>query len=148
MKKRTKYSFIFCLLVLVLLSCKTSKQEQHKKRLELAGQLQALNVATKDVNRVIWRLDSLKYKIIRFDTLGRVKETIELERGTQTKSEEQTKASDTHEAVGGIKANDQDETQINQKSDTSLAPPKAFWWVLGAVLLLILLAFLLRLLKK
>ncbi len=139
---------LFGLILLVLTSCRVAKHESRKSQLELDEQVQAVRIATKQVDRLILRLDSSSLTIAQFDTLGRITSLTTAKQGTRTETKEQINEADSIQAKGEKQLFGISEQLVESKTDSSFKPPSALWWVLGAVLLLMIVGLLVKLSRK
>ncbi len=139
---------LFGLILLVLTSCRVAKHESRKSQLELDERVQAVRIATKQIDRLILRLDSASLTIAEFDTLGRITSLTTAKQGTRTETKEQETAQDSVHKSSDTSTSSATEVKTDSETDSSFKPPTALWWVLGAILLLLVLGLLVRLLKK
>ncbi len=135
-------------LIFLLFGCRVKRQEQKQERLEVVEQVQAVRIATKEVERVILRLDSLSLVVADFDTLGRITSLTTAKHGTKTIAKEQETAQDSLQAKGKKQVYGNSEQFTESERSSPFAVPKAFYWLIGGVVLLLIVALVLRLLRK
>ncbi len=145
MEMQNKF-ILFGLILLTFASCRVKKSEQKQSHLVINEQVQAVSIATKQIDRLVLRLDSLSLVVAEFDEDGRLKRITQAKQGTKTTTKERETAQDS---VVAKKEQEQDLTQNSKliTTNTSIVP-SAFWWLIGGVVLLLIVALLIRLLRR
>ncbi len=139
-------TLLLWVLIFLPFGCRVKKSEQKQSHLSINEQVQAVSIATKQIDRLILRLDSLSLVVAEFDEDGRLKRITQAKQGTKTTTKERETAQDS---VVAKKEQEQVLTQNSSlKTHLSNIVPSILWWVLGGVVLLLLVALLIRLLRR
>ncbi len=139
---------LFGLIFLTFISCRVKKSEQKQSHLEINERVQAVSIATKQIDRLVLRLDSMSLTIAQFDTLGRITSLTTAKQGTRTETKEQETAQDSVRKSSVAERVEVSEVKTDSETKAPFAVPSAFWWVLGGVVLLLIIALVIRVLKR
>ncbi len=138
----------FIAFMLLFASCRVKQSEQKQSRLEINKQVQAVSIATKQIDRLVLRLDSTSLTIAQFDTLGRITSLTQAKQSTRTETKEQETAQDSVQTKGSSELVQKIQQQTKHETKGGLILPKALQWILGAVVLLLILALVWRIVKS
>ncbi len=139
---------LFALILLVFASCRVKKSGQKQSHLEINEQVQAVSIATKQIDRLVLRLDSLSLVVAEFDEDGRLKRITQAKQGTKTTTKERETAQDSVQKKGKYHIVEDNKMVSNSETKAPFSVPSSVWWLIGGVVLLFIIALVVWVLKR